>query len=157
MDTSVVVTAIESPTGDQIAQLAVLFDDYRVHHGELPDIAQSSAWLQENIGGGALNVFVAEIDGDLVGFGTIVRTPASLRLGHYWQIRDLFVPPRWRRTGIARALLARVRQEAEAAGALRLALQTEEDNAAALRLYRTSGFVEVEGLNSLVMSLPPAT
>lgn len=154
MDASVVVTAIGSPTGEQIVQLAVLFDEYRVHYGELADIEQSSAWLRENIGGGFLTVFAAEIDGEMVGFATAVSAPASLRLGHYWQIRDMFVAPRWRRTGIARALLVRVRQDAEASGALRLALQTEATNASALRLYRSSGFVEVEGFNSLILSLP---
>jgi len=135
-----------------MAQLAVLFDEYRVHYGELADADQSWAWLQDNIG--VLNVFGAEIDGVIVGFATTVSIPASLRLGHYWQIRDLFVAPRWRRTGIARALLAHVRHEAEAAGALRLALQTEADNVGALDLYRTSGFIDVEGYKALVLSLP---
>lgn len=137
-----------------MAQLAVLFDEYRAHYGELPDPDQSSAWLQENIRFGILNVFAAEIDAEMVGFATTVVNPASLRLGHYWQIRDMFVAPRWRRTGIARALLAHVRQEAKADGALRLALQTEADNVTALDLYRTSGFVDVEGYKLLVLALP---
>jgi GNAT superfamily N-acetyltransferase len=154
MDASVVVTAMEDPTSTQMAQLAVLFDEYRVHYGEPADADHSWAWLQDNIAVGALNVFGANIDGVIVGFATTVSNPASLRLGHYWQIRDLYVAPRWRRSGIARALLAHVRQEAEAAGALRLALQTEADNVGALDLYRTSGFVDVEGYKSLVLALP---
>jgi len=154
MDASVKVTALEDPTRAQMVELAVLFDEYRGHYGEPADAKQTLAWLQDNISVGVLNVFCAEIDGEMVGIATTVSNPASLHLGHYWQIRDLFVAPRWRRTGIARALLTHLRREAESAGALRLALQTEVDNATALGLYRTSGFVDVEGYKSLVLSLP---
>jgi ribosomal protein S18 acetylase RimI-like enzyme len=153
MGAQVVVTTLENPTPAQMAALAVLFDEYRVHYGEQADSKQSFAWLQDNINGGVLKVFVAEMHGELVGFATTVSNPASLRLGHYWQIKDLFVAPRCRRTGIARALLTHVRGEAEAAGALRLSLQTEADNAIALDLYRTSGFVEVDGYRSLVAAI----
>ncbi len=38
-------------------------------------------------------------------------------------------------------------------GALRISVQTESGNAAALMLYRTSGFVPVEGLQGLVLPL----
>ncbi len=149
MEASVVVTALETPTPAQIARLASLFDQYRVHYGEPADVEQSLVWLQHNVG--VLNVFSAEMSGEMVGFATTVSTPASLRLGHFWQIRDLFVVPPRRRTGVARALLTHLRREAEAAGALRLVLQTEVDNANALDLYRASGFVAVEGYCSLVL------
>jgi RimJ/RimL family protein N-acetyltransferase len=65
--------------------------------------------------------------------------PASLRLAHCWQIRDVFVLPTHRRLGVGRAILASVREAAIAAGALRLVLQTEDDNDPALRLYADSG------------------
>lgn len=155
MDAPVVVTALENPTRAQFAQLADLFDQYRVHYGETADAERSLAWLQRNISSGVLNVFSAELNGEMIGFAITVSSPASLRLGHYWQIRDIFVVPRWRRGGVARALLERLRRAAEAAGALRLVLQTEADNSNALRLYEASGFVAVEGYRSLVLSLAP--
>jgi GNAT superfamily N-acetyltransferase len=81
-----------------------------------------------------------------------VALPASLRLSCYWQLRDLFVVPGVRRRGAGRALLDAVRHAATAAGATRLSVQTEPGNAAALRLYRMSGFVPIEDLQ--VLSLP---
>jgi GNAT superfamily N-acetyltransferase len=98
-------------------------------------------------------VFVAEDGGKVVGFATTMEVPASLRLAHYWQIRDLFVLPKHRRFGIGRALLTSVRAAAIASGALRLVVQTEEGNDAALRLYGDSGYTPIKGYCSLMLPL----
>jgi GNAT superfamily N-acetyltransferase len=82
-----------------------------------------------------------------------VIVPASQRLGCSWQLRDLYVVPRARRRGVARALVGAVRQAAAAAGAIHLSVQTEPDNIAALELYHTSGFVPVEDVQILALSL----
>jgi ribosomal protein S18 acetylase RimI-like enzyme len=79
--------------------------------------------------------------------------PASLMLGTAWSIRDLYVAPQQRRCGIARALLQHVVGEASAAGASRVSVQTEADNAAALRLYTAAGFQPVSGLELLNLTL----
>ena len=129
------VRALNAPTPAEIEGLADLFDRYRAHYVEGVDASQSRRWLQRNIGSGRLDAFVAESDGELVGFAITMDVPASLRLGHFWQIRDLFVVPHRRRLGVARALLDHIRSAATAAGALRLVLQTELDNTSALRLY----------------------
>jgi GNAT superfamily N-acetyltransferase len=70
-------------------------------------------------------------------------------------VRDMFVDPRWRRTGVARGLLDAVRIAARQRGALRLTLQTEDDNDAALRLYERYGFGPVTGLRHLMLGLAP--
>jgi ribosomal protein S18 acetylase RimI-like enzyme len=76
----------------------------------------------------------------MVGFATIHQVPASLGLSRFWQLRDLYADPAMRRQGIARRLVEIIRQAASDAGALRLSLQTEPDNAAALALYLQCGF-----------------
>ena len=102
-------------------------------------------------------IAAAEEDTDIVGFATTIDVPASLRLGHFWHVRDLFVLPTHRRLGIARALLASIRTAAVDAGALRVVLQTEEDNGPAIRLYQDSGYTGVEGYCSLTLPLAPST
>jgi ribosomal protein S18 acetylase RimI-like enzyme len=84
-----------------------------------------------------------------------VDVPASLRLGHFWQIRDLFVLPNHRRLGVGRTLLDSIQAAAIATDALRIVLQTEADNAPALRLYADSGYSAVEGYCSLTLPLTP--
>ena len=137
-DNRVSVRTLGAPTRREIEALAEIFDQYRAHYGEETDTSGSVRWLVENLNTNRLRVFVAEDNGQLVGFAITIDVPASLRLAHFWQIRDLFVLPTYRRLGVGRTLLASVRAAAAASGALRLALQTEDDNNPALRLYADS-------------------
>jgi ribosomal protein S18 acetylase RimI-like enzyme len=63
------------------------------------------------------------------------------------------VVPGARHRGVARALVGAVCQAATAAGAIRLSVQTEPSNIAALQLYRTSGFAPVEDIQILALPL----
>jgi GNAT superfamily N-acetyltransferase len=107
----------------------------------------------DQIGSGRLNVFTAHSEDDLAGLATTVSVPASLRLDCFWQLRDLYVVPGARRQGVGGALVGAVRAAAEAAGAIRLSVQTEPGNAAALQLYRASGFAPVEDVCILSLRL----
>ena len=149
------VRLLASPTNEEIEELAEMFDQYRVHYGEASDATRSASWLDENLSPGRLRAFVAECGGRLIGFAITMELPASLRLTHFWQIRDLFVVPTHRRLGVARTLLASVREAAVASGALRLVVQTEDDNDPALRLYTNSGYDPIKGYRSLVLPLTP--
>lgn len=149
----VAVRALSAPTPGEIAALGEIFDQYRVHYGEGSDVARSAQWLEQNLSTGRLRAFVAEDRARCVGFALTTEIPASLRLAHFWQIRDLFVLPTHRRVGAGRALLASVRAAAMASGALRVVLQTEEDNDAALRLYTDSGYTLISGYCSLMLPL----
>jgi ribosomal protein S18 acetylase RimI-like enzyme len=53
-------------------------------------------------------------------------------------------------------LLDAVRAAAQERGALRLTLQTEDDNATALRLYERYGFGPVTGQRHLMLALAPS-
>ena len=147
------VRALLVPTRGEVEALAEIFDQYRAHYGEASDASRSASWLHENLSTSRLRVFVAEESARFVGFAITMDVPASLRLAHFWQIRDLFVLPTHRRFGVGRALLASVRAAAIASSALRLVVQTEDDNDPALRLYADSGYALIKGYCSLM--LPP--
>jgi GNAT superfamily N-acetyltransferase len=146
---------LTAPTRREIKELAEIFEQYRAHYGEPPDAAGSATWLERNLESNRLRAFVATDQSQSIGFAITMEVPASLRLGHFWQIRDLFVVPHQRRRGVGRALLDSLHTAALAAGALRLVLQTENDNAPALRLYEESGFTLAEGYRSLTLPLSP--
>jgi GNAT superfamily N-acetyltransferase len=152
---SVEVRTLAAPTRIEIEQLAAIFDRYRAHYGEAENTSKASIWLKGNLSSGRLHAFVAENNGECIGFAITLATPASLRLGVFWQIRDLFVVPNHRRLGVGGALLDVVRVAAISAGALRLSLQTEADNTSALRLYAKNGNTMVEGYRSLTLPLEP--
>ena len=147
------VRVLNAPARSEIEALAEIFDQYRVHYDEPSDASSSRRWLERSVRTGRLSAFVAEDGEQIVGFATTTEVPASLRLGHFWQIRDLFVLPTHRRLGVARALLASIRAAAIESGALRIALQTEYDNQAALRLYADAGYALVNGYCSLALPL----
>jgi ribosomal protein S18 acetylase RimI-like enzyme len=149
------VRRLTAPTRTEIEQLAEIFDLYRAHYGEAADAPQVASWLEGNISSGGVEAFVAEENDRVVGFAITMAVPASLRLGHFWQIRDLFVLPNHRRLGVGRRLLDSIRAAAIATGALRIVLQTEADNTPALRLYAESGYSAVEGYCSLTLPLTP--
>ena len=150
---TVSVRHLTSPSVNEVEAVAAIFDQYRVHYGETADVEQSAHWLRENLGAGRLQAFVAEDRARLVGFATTIQMPASLRLSHFWQVRDLFVLPQHRRHGIGGALLRVVRTAALESGALRLIVQTEEENDPALALYAETGFVPVVGYRALTLPL----
>ena len=134
-----------------------LFERYRAHYGQAQDRERSEAWLTDATTSGPMRAFLARMDDRPAGICLIAICPASLSLGEFWMIRDLYVDPHWRRNGVARVLLDAVRAAAEQRGAVRLTLQTEDDNAPALALYERYGFRVVPGLRHLSLSLRPAS
>jgi GNAT superfamily N-acetyltransferase len=151
-----VVAQLVQPTAAELAEVAEVFDQYRHHYGEPALPGQTLAWLAQHTSSGVLTIFTAHTGEELTGIATAVTVPASLRLGCFWQLRDLYVVPAARRHGTGRALVSAVRAAAATAGALRVSVQTETGNAAALTLYHASGFRPVEGLQILSLDLPPA-
>jgi ribosomal protein S18 acetylase RimI-like enzyme len=151
--TTIVPIAGTHPAFDQVA---ALFDDYRVHYGQpsSPDITRS--WLHDQVTQQRMSAAAAIRRDRVCGLITVTIMPASLRLGTAWSIRDLYVAPDHRRSGIANALLQHIIHRARAAGAHRVSLQTETDNIPALALYTEAGFRPVTGLQALSLTLGPA-
>jgi ribosomal protein S18 acetylase RimI-like enzyme len=150
--TTVVPVTSTHPAFDQVA---ALFDDYRAHYGRPSAPEDTRSWLREQVTQHRLTAAAAIRAGDVCGFVTVTIMPASLMLGTAWSIRDLYVAPDHRRTGIANALLQHIIHHAGTAGAHRVSLQTETDNIPALRLYTDIGFQPVTGLELLNLTLDP--
>lgn len=144
-------------TDESLAVASDIFDRYRRHYGATDRAADTIDWLTEMVRSNMLTVYTASMTSlagtPAVGLATSHAVPASLAMGRFWQLRDLYVLPESRRRGVAVALIRAVREDALAAGATRLSLMTESGNAAALGLYRSLGFRPVEGLESLSLQL----
>ncbi|WP_262286040.1 N-acetyltransferase [Micromonospora sp. MA102] len=145
-----------SPGHDAFEPVVALFDDYRAHYGQPPSAPRTRAWLHDQVAQRRLAVAAAVRGEQVCGFITTAVIPASLLLGAAWSIRDLYVDPHHRRGGVAKALLQHVVDEARAAGALRVSLQTEVDNTPARTLYAEVGFRPVSGLELLNLTLAPS-
>ncbi|MFE9959665.1 GNAT family N-acetyltransferase [Micromonospora sp. NPDC005299] len=155
LDGMLTTVAPVTPAHDAFEQVAALFDDYRAHYGQPPSAQRTRAWLQEQLAQRRIAVAAAIRAEHVCGFITTAITPASLMLGAAWSIRDLYVDPHHRRSGIAKTLLQHVVDEARAAGAHRVSLQTEVDNIPARSLYAEVGFQPVSGLELFNLTLAP--
>ena len=145
-------------TDETLAAASNLFNEYRHQYGEPPDADERAlGWITEMVESNMLTVYTASVEAPTdalpIGLATSHATPASLMMGRFWQLRDLYVVPGFRRRGVAAAMVNEVRVAALAAGATRISLVTEHDNQAALGLYRRLGFRPVEGLTSLSLDL----
>jgi ribosomal protein S18 acetylase RimI-like enzyme len=123
------------------ASVAPLFDAYRQFYGLGPDLALSRQFLAERLERNESVVLIAEqASGQAVGFVQMYPTFSSLRAARMFVLYDLFVEREARRLGVARALMHSAVEEARAAGAVALTLQTARTNAAAQRLYESLGW-----------------
>jgi ribosomal protein S18 acetylase RimI-like enzyme len=153
----VAIAVVQLTSSDQVlGQVAALFDDYRAHYGLPPSPRLAREWLHEQLAQHRMMIAAAVDAGQACGFITTMVMPASLMLGTAWSIRDLYVAPRHRRSGIAHALLQHVVSGARAAGASRVSVQTEADNGPALRLYTAVGLHPVSDLELLNLHLSSA-
>jgi ribosomal protein S18 acetylase RimI-like enzyme len=150
--TTIVPIACTHPAFDQVA---ALFDAYRAHYGQPSSPEHTRSWLHDQVTQHRMSAAAAIRADHVCGFITATIMPASLILGTAWSIRDLYVAPYHRRSGIAHALLRHIIHNARAAGAHRVSLQTETDNVPALTLYTEAGFRPVTGLELLNLTLDP--
>jgi len=125
------------------AEAVDVFDDYRQHYGANPAPEAVEQWMREILGHEATRIYVAGPGDRVLGLCSVSIGPAALTLRTAWVLRDLYVEPGGRRTGVARDLLAHIAEAARSEGAHRLSLQTETGNVPALELYRRAGFETV--------------
>lgn len=81
--------------------------------------------------------FVAEIEGEII--GTCALTNEAAGIG---RIQRMSVRPAWQGHGFARQMTAFLIEKARELGMHQLLVETNDSWESALRLYKTSGFVE---------------
>jgi GNAT superfamily N-acetyltransferase len=87
-------------------------------------------------------VLVAELDDEVVGLAAYVLIDVLERPDPQCRITALVVDDRFRRRGVAYALLHTIEETAREFGCFRLEVTTREDRAEALAFYRAAGFEE---------------
>jgi ribosomal protein S18 acetylase RimI-like enzyme len=91
------------------------------------------------------NVFVAELDGEVIGYGKIEHPTPLPTSAHVWHVSGLAVDPEREGLGIGQALMEALIDEARRRGGSRMTLRVFAPNERAQRLYKRLGFT-VEGV-----------
>lgn len=135
--------------------LAPLFDAYRVFYRQTADLATARAFLLERLQRDESVIILARYrDGrDTLGFTQLYPAFSSVSVRRIWILNDLFVAPEARQLGVARSLMEAARAFASATGALRLVLETAEDNLPAQELYEALGYARETGTRHYSLEL----
>jgi GNAT superfamily N-acetyltransferase len=81
------------------------------------------------------NAWVAEVDGELVGFAHLRQHSDTFSGGPAWYLDDLFTAPAARGLGVGTDLIAALRAHADAHGGGTISWITADDNLTAQRVY----------------------
>lgn len=97
-------------------------------------------------------IYVAREAGRVIGMASTLYTVSTAEGGKAAWLEDMVVLPECRGRGVGAALLAHVVVSAREAGALRLTLLSDEDNAGAHAVYAAEGF-QFSGMRPMRLKL----
>lgn len=99
-------------------------------------------------------LFVAELDGEIVAYAAVFVTYSTFRALPSLYLEDLFVHPDARRRGIATAMMKHLREEAVARGCGRLEWTVLDWNEGAQKLYDGLGAAMLDEWRIMRVALP---
>ena len=142
----VMVTCLDQPR--EATDFLTLFTEYTCSLGtaETPSQVPIPSNLVEAIQKRAdVVVFLAYEDEQPAGFAVTIEGFSTFRAMPSLNIHDIGVSSRFRRQGVAKALLDAVRDEAKKRGCCKITLEVYENNTRAYNLYRSMGFSTLSG------------
>ena len=134
--------------------LAILFDRYRVFYGQASDPEAAKQFLRDRLTNGDSVIFIAGKNEQSIGFTQLYPSFSSVSMKRIWILNDLFVEQRYRRQGIATALMNAAENYARDTGAARIALSTQISNTSAQILYRSRNYTKDEAFYHYQLPLP---
>ena len=135
--------------------LGRLFDEYRQFYRLPTDVDRATDYITARLAAGDSVVLVAADESEqLLGFTQLYPTWCSLLAAPVYVLYDLYVLPRARRRGVARALLEAAADRARRDGKLRMTLSTAKTNVNAQALYESLGWARDDEF--YVYNLSPA-
>jgi len=134
---------VRAATRQDIEDLAVLFDLYRVWYHQPSDIAAATKFLQQRMENKESVIFVAVNGQKLADFTQLYPIFSSVSLERAWLLNDLYVHASARKQGVAKQLLEAAKQYGTTNNAKWLLLQTGNDNFAAQSVYEKNGWKRV--------------
>lgn len=132
---------IRKATLNDIEQLSILFDLYRIFYEKASDIENAKIFLTDRLSNNESEVFVAENDDKiLVGFVQLYPLFSSTRMKRFWLLNDLFVKKEERNKGISIALIEAAKNLCIEKNSCGMMLETAKSNIVGNNLYPKTGF-----------------
>lgn len=134
-------------TIQDLPQLSELFDQYRIFYNKESDIPAAENFLKDRIEKADSEIFVAESEGDLVGFVQLYPLFSSTRMKRYWLLNDLFVNENYRGKGFSKELIDETKELAKSTQSSGILLETGKSNDVGNKLYPSCGFEIYDEVN----------
>ncbi|MET3537119.1 GNAT family N-acetyltransferase [Chryseobacterium limigenitum] len=134
-------------TIQDLPKLAELFDQYRVFYHKDSDVPAAENFLKERIEKKDSEIFVAEENGNLVGFVQLFPIFSSTRMKRYWLLNDLYVNENHRGKGFSKELIEEAKELAKSTDACGVLLETGKSNDIGNQLYPACGFELYDSVN----------
>lgn len=132
---------VEKATVDDVDNLCVLFNDYRIFYDRPGDLEGAREFLKDRINNRESVIFLSRAaEGNLTGFVQLYPIFSSTRMKRLWLLNDLFVVPAHRRNGTSVALVDAAKKFSKEATSCGLVLETAKTNLVANKLYQRIGF-----------------
>lgn len=132
---------IKRVTEEDIIHIASLFDAYRMFYEQESNIDAASTFITERLRNKDSIIFAAILDNQYVGFTQLYPTFSSVAMKKAFILNDLFVAERYRKNGVAQALMNTAFEFAENEQARFITLETGVSNTKAQALYEKMNMV----------------
>jgi len=135
------MSIIRKASAEDVSQLSVLFDAYRVFYEKESNISDAENFLTERIDKNESEIFVAADSlNNLIGFVQLYPLFSSTRMKKLWLLNDLYVDPTHRGTGISKKLIQRAKDLCIESNSCGMMLETAKKNMIGNQLYPATGF-----------------
>lgn len=132
---------IERLSERYIDQFVVVLDEYREFCGFAASPRETKEFFKNILVKNEATIFIAMSEKDeVMGFINLYPSYSTLSLKRLWILNDLGVSHKFRRLGVAQALIQKSIEFAGQSGAIRIELKTEKLNIHAQKLYSEIGF-----------------
>lgn len=132
---------------NELDDVAVLFNAYRVFYEKPSDVKSAKAFLKERIQQSESVIYGAYEGNKMVGFTQLYPLFSSTRMKRLWLLNDLFVQPSARGKRISIRLIDAAKELCRKTNACSLCLETGQDNVIGNQLYPRAGFELDEDYN----------
>ena len=121
-------------------ELSLLFDAYRVFYRKASDIAGAKNFLRDRMEKKESVLFVALLQNEIVGFTQLYPLFSSTNMAPLWLLNDLYVAKAHRGKHISKGLIKAAQEHCKITKAKGLSLETEKNNVPGNALYPKMGF-----------------
>lgn len=136
-----------------LEEVSRLFDQYRIFYQQPSNLEAAKNFLQERFEKNDSTIFLADDGGHIVGFTQLYPSFSSVSMKQVWILNDLFVKEEYRNKGVAKLLISKAEEFAQATQAVRMVLATQISNIAAQRLYESRGYIKDENFYHYTLRL----